>query len=127
MLESVQKVIPIVIRHLDGYVDLVEHDLSVAKKATVSRAKSLALLSVSVMFALLFTCLLIVAIAWDSDYRLLTIGLIAGGFVAVAIASGTLFVRQRQEPFASLKREWREDRALMKSILSNASNEEASA
>lgn len=118
MLESAKRAIPIVLRHLDSYVELVEQDLSAAKAVAVSRVKALLLLSVSTVFAVLFACLLIVALTWDSEYRALAIGIIAGVFALVAAASATYFAKKRAEPFASLKREWREDRALVKSLLS---------
>jgi uncharacterized membrane protein YqjE len=125
MLESLKRAIPIVLRHLDSYVELVEQDLSAAKSVAASRVKALMLLSVSAVFAVLFACLLIVALTWDSQYRVLTIGIMAGVFALVAVASGTYFAKKRAEPFASLKREWREDRALVKSILARDSHEES--
>jgi uncharacterized membrane protein YqjE len=126
MLESVRRAVPIVLRHLDGYVELMEQDLSAAKAAAVSKVKALMLLGVSAVFAVLFACLLLVALAWDSDYRTLVIGIIAGTFALVAVASATIFARKREVPFASLKREWREDRALVKSLITPDSQEETS-
>jgi len=126
MLQSFKKAIPILLRHLDSYVELVEQDLSVAMSVAASRIKALMLLSVSTAFAVLFACLLIVALTWDSDYRVLSIGIMTGAFALIAAASGAYFAKRRAKPFASLKREWREDRALVQSFLSTDPHEEAS-
>lgn len=126
MLESLQRAIPIVLRHLDSYVELAERDLSAAKSVAAARIKALLLLSVSTVFAVLFACLLVIALTWDGEYRALSIGIMAGVFAAIAAASGAYFAKKRAKPFASLQREWREDRALVHSLLSRDTHEEAS-
>jgi uncharacterized membrane protein YqjE len=125
MLESLKRAIPIVLRHLDGYVDLAERDMAEAKSIAIARAKAFALLGVSAVFAVLFGCVLLIALTWDSEYRVLTVGIIAGAFALVAFGSGLFFARKRNDPFATLKREWREDRALIRSLLARETEEEA--
>ena len=116
-LGSLEKAIPVVLRHIGAYVDLAEQDFIQAKATAVSQLRKTAVLGVSAFVALLLGCTLVIALTWDGNYRVLAIGVMAGIFIAVAIGSAISLAQKRDEPFASVKREWREDRELITSWL----------
>jgi uncharacterized membrane protein YqjE len=117
-LESLQRAIPVVLRHLDAYAELAERDFAAAKSVAVARVKALVLLGVSGVFALLLACALVIALTWESEYRVATIGTMIGFFALCALGSAAWFMRKRQEPFGAVRREWREDRAWLQRVLS---------
>jgi len=125
MLGSLQHAIPVVFRHLDAYVELVEQDLAMAKAVAVSRLRLLLILGMSGFFALLMVCAVVIALTWDGQYRILAIALMLGVFALAAIGSATSLARKRHEPFAAVKREWRADRELLNSILSREDSHES--
>jgi uncharacterized membrane protein YqjE len=118
-LESLQKAIPIVIRHLDSYVELAERDLSHAKSMAASRLRLMTIVGVSGLFALWLACALVIALTWDGQYRVVAIAAMAGAFALLAALAATSLARRRDVPFAAVRREWCEDRALFRSILAN--------
>lgn len=116
-LESLRNAIPVVLRHLDAYVELAEEDFAQAKSAAASRLRVAALFGVSVFVTLLLVCGLVVALTWDTQYRILAISLLTLLFAGVAIATAAALTRKRESPFASLRKEWKEDRELLRSFL----------
>ena len=117
MLGSLQNAVPILFRHLDAYIDLAEQDLAVAKATALARLQALLLCMVGGAFALLLGCILIIALAWDTDYRILTIVLLTAAFAVVAAIAAMSFARQRHTPFAAVRKEWRTDREVLHRIL----------
>jgi uncharacterized membrane protein YqjE len=78
---------------------------------------------VCVFFAVLMGCVAIVALTWDTPYRVPAIAWTGGGFLAVAVLA--LIYRSKviknQEPFlASVKREWQEDIVVLEGILAES-------
>ena len=90
-------------------------------RSAASRVRIAALFGVSAFFALLMLCALAVGLTWDTDYRILTLGLLAGLFVAIAVGTAAVLSRKREAPFAALRREWQEDRALVRDFLTRGS------
>jgi uncharacterized membrane protein YqjE len=75
---------------------------------------------VCVFFALLMGCVVIVALTWDTPYRVPAVAWTGGAFLAVAVLA--LIYRSRvmkdQQAFLTLvKREWQEDVVVLESIL----------
>jgi uncharacterized membrane protein YqjE len=123
-LESLRNAIPVVLRHLDAYVELAEQDFAQAKSAAASRLRIAALFGVSAFITLLLACGLVVALAWDTPYRIWAISGLTLLFAATAIGTATALTRKRESPFASLKREWKEDRELFRSFLTKETTSE---
>jgi uncharacterized membrane protein YqjE len=121
MLQAIQRAIPILLRHLDGYIELAEQDWSAAKVLAKERAQTWVILLASSIFAVVATFVFIVALTWDTEYRLLTIGGLAG--LAVAIAVGAA-IRLKRRPadraFATIRREWERDRAIVRRLLTES-------
>jgi len=119
-LQSLQQAFPILLRHLGAYLELAEQDLAATRTNAVVRLRLLGVCIVSGVFALLTVCLFVVALTWDSDNRLLAVGLMASIFVLVAVISGIyLGVRRTAKPFATVRREWQRDRTLVYGLLSD--------
>jgi uncharacterized membrane protein YqjE len=127
MLGSLQKAIPILFRQLDAYVDLAERDFAVAKNVALKRLKALAVFVLTGSFTVLLALILIIALVWDTEYRIATIGAMVGIFALVAILSAVSLMRQRPAPFASLRHEWRSDRALLHRVMSRDDEQTESA
>ena len=126
-LESLRNAVPIVLRHLDAYVELAEHDFAQAKSSAASRLRIAALFGVSAFITLLLVCGLVVALAWDTPYRIWAIGGLTFLFAATAVGTAAALTRKRESPFASLKREWKEDRELFRSFLTGNDAQERAA
>jgi uncharacterized membrane protein YqjE len=118
MLGVIQRSIPLLFRHIDGYIDLAERDWGLLKRQGIRQLQWLAILAVSASFTLLLACALIIATTWDGPYRLLVIGLMTGVFALVAIVAWVSLMRRREAAFAAFRQEWSEDRALIRQLLS---------
>jgi uncharacterized membrane protein YqjE len=119
MLQSLQRAMPILLRHLDGYIDLAEQDWSAAKLLAKERLRNWVALLVSSIIAVAAVFVFVIAAAWDTEYRLLTIGSMAGVSAIVAVSAALRLKRNRNErAFDALRREWEQDRALVNRLLS---------
>ena len=121
MLQAMQRAIPILLRHLDGYIELAEQDWSAAKLLAKDRAQTWVTLLASCTFAVVATFVFIVALTWDTQYRLVAIGGLAGLSVAIALGAA---LRLRRRPadraFATIRREWERDRAIVRRLLTES-------
>jgi uncharacterized membrane protein YqjE len=83
---------------------------------------TLAVIAVSLFFTALMGCAVVVALTWDTSHRLAAI--LGMGFFFLGIAAGAMIYRLRaareNPPFlASVREEWRTDRAILERILSD--------
>jgi len=124
-LQKLQQIVPVLVRHLDAYVELAQQDLAAAGKALIAKTRALVLLAISAVFAITMLCLLLIAATWDGEYRLVAIGGLAAVFLVIAtIAAVTLTRRRPEGAFATLRREWRQDRAVFEAWLARGKEEE---
>jgi uncharacterized membrane protein YqjE len=122
VLWMLPKAAPALMRHIAGYVELAAIDLAQSRRGLRANLLASAIAGVAVFFTLLLACAAVVAATWDTPHRLAAIVWMAGVFLAVAVAA--LIYRSRaakeQAPFlASVRREWREDAAILARILSD--------
>jgi uncharacterized membrane protein YqjE len=118
MLLAIHKVIPILLRHLEGYVELAEQDWTATKILAKQRVQIWAALLVSSLFALATAFVFVIALAWDTEYRLVTIGALAGLSAAFAIGAALRLRRRLNDrAFAAIRREWARDRAVVHRLL----------
>jgi uncharacterized membrane protein YqjE len=109
-----------VFRHLGAYAEVAAQDFALLKSVAVERLRALVVLMMSGGLAILLTCVLIIALTWDSDYRNLVIGLMAGVFAVIAVLSANVLRRRDSsfaQPFAGVRKEWHEDRVLLQRLL----------
>jgi uncharacterized membrane protein YqjE len=111
---------PALLRHIGAYVELVALELEQSRRDLTVNILASVVVGVCVFFAVLMGCVVIVALTWDTPYRVAAVAWTGGGFVAVAVLA--LIYRSKvmksQEPFlASVKREWQEDVVVLENIL----------
>src|ERR1700690_857464 len=87
-LWSLPKAAPALMRHIGAYVELVGLDLAKAQREITAQVVVLAIAAVCGLFAAFMACLVVIAITWDTPYRVAAIAWMCGGFLAVAIGAG---------------------------------------
>lgn len=120
MLKSLQSAVPILLRHLDGYIELAEQDWAAAKISLRERLQLTAVAMVGAVFSLLAICLFVVAATWDTDYRLLAIGLMTCLFIATTVSAIVKLGKKKEAAFDRLRREWEQDRDVVQRLLSES-------
>jgi uncharacterized membrane protein YqjE len=119
------KAAPALLRHLGAYIELIAFDLERSRRDLVANALVSMVAGVCIFFAVLMGCVVIIALTWDTPYRVAAVAWTGGTFLTVAVIA--LIVRSKmmkeQRLFlASVKREWQEDVVVLENIL--AENEQ---
>jgi uncharacterized membrane protein YqjE len=114
------KAAPALLRHIGAYVELIAFDLEQTRRDLVANVLISMVAGVCVFFAVLMGCVVIIALTWDTPYRVAAVAWTGGAFLAVAVIA--LIVRSKtmkdQKLFlASVKREWQEDVVVLENIL----------
>jgi uncharacterized membrane protein YqjE len=121
LLWSLPKAAPAILRHMAGYAELIGQDLERAQRDIGQRLFALAVVGLCVFFVILSGCLLVVALSWNTPYRVSAILWMGAVFLTVAVIAAIYSskVGRAQAPFLSVvRREWDEDRILLEKILS---------
>jgi len=121
LLWSLPKATPALLRHIVGYIELAGQDLEQTQRDFGVRLFAAAIVGICIFFVILSGCLIVVALTWNTPYRVSAIAWMCGGFLLVAIAAGVYRSKliSRQVPFlGTVRREWREDRVILERILS---------
>ena len=127
-LLSLQRAAPVLLRHLSAYAELAGQDLAASKAEFAARARSVVILVVSGILALVMLCACVIAATWDTEYRLAGVASLAGLFVMIACAAAMHLARApARRRFAAVRREWKQDRALIEQLISNAAEDDAHA
>jgi len=122
LLWSLPKAAPVILRHLVGYAELVASDLEETRRGIGTRLVAALLLGLSLFFLLATICLGVVALTWDTPYRVAAIGCMGGVFLACAVIAGLYRSKAvgAKTPFlGTVRREWAEDRVMLEKILSD--------
>jgi uncharacterized membrane protein YqjE len=122
MLWSLPKAAPALLRHIAAYVDLAGLDLAKTCRELAAEFIASTVLAICALFALLMACLAVVALTWDTPYRVAAIAWMGGGFLLLAILAAVYrssIVRAKSPLLDSVRREWQEDRVILERILSN--------
>ncbi len=121
LLWSLPKAAPALLRHLVAYAELAGQDLEQTKRDLGARLVASVALIVCLFFAIFSACLVVVALTWDTQYRVAAIAGMGGGFLLIAIICGLYRSKiiSAQSPFlGTVRREWAEDRVILERILS---------
>jgi uncharacterized membrane protein YqjE len=122
MLWSLPKAAPALLRHIAAYADLASLDLAKTCRELAAEFIASAVLAICALFAVLMGCLGVVALTWDTPYRVTAIAWMGGGFLLLAILAAVYrsrIVREKSPFLDSVHREWQEDRVILERILSN--------
>jgi len=119
LLRLLPRAAPLVLRQGAAYAALAVEDLADAQRQFAERLIATALLIVCCAFALIMACIGVIALTWDTPYRLESIAWMLGLFVLIALAAWVYRSRVCSVPatlLSSVRREWREDRAVLDKI-----------
>jgi len=122
LLWLVPKAAPAILRHAAGYVDLLGQELDQMHRDFGARLVVAGIVGVSVFFVLLSGCLVVLAMTWDTPYRVAAMLWMGGGFLLVAVIAVAYGVQvvNRQTPFlGTVRREWQADRVILERILTS--------
>jgi uncharacterized membrane protein YqjE len=122
LLWLLPKAAPALLRHLAGYVDLLGQELEETQRDFGTRLVVAAVVGVSVFFVVLSGCLVVVAMTWDTPYRVAAMAWMGGAFLLIAVIAAAygLQVVNRQAPFlGTVRREWQADRVILERILAS--------
>jgi len=122
LLWSLPKAAPALLRHITGYAELAGQDLEQTQRDLGARLLAAAILGLGIFFVIFSGCLLVVALTWDTPYRVSAIAWMGGAFLLVAVLAGLYRSNlvKGQAPFlATMRREWQEDRVILERILSS--------
>jgi uncharacterized membrane protein YqjE len=114
------KAAPALLRHIAAYLELVALDLEQAKRDLTINILAAVVAGVCVFFAVLMGCVVIVALTWDTPYRVPAVAWTGGAFLAVAVLAliyRSQVMKDQQALLTSVKREWQEDVVVLESIL----------
>jgi len=120
LLWLLPKAAPALLRHMASYAELAGQDLEQAKREVGAQVVAAAILAICVIFVVFCIFLLVIALTWDTPYRLLAILCMGGCFAVVAIIAAVYRAKlaSRQAPFLdTVRREWHEDRVILERIL----------
>jgi uncharacterized membrane protein YqjE len=113
------------LRHLGAYVDLASLDLARTCRQITAEFLASAILAVCAIFAVLMGCLAVVALTWDTPYRVTAIAWMGGGFLVLAVGAAVYragVIRARSPFLDAVRQEWQEDRVLLEHIVSPDEN-----
>lgn len=116
------KAAPALLRHIGAYFELLASDLEQARRDFGAMVIASVVAGACLFFALLMGCVVIIALTWDTPYRVAAVActggaFLIGGVIAMIYRSKAL---KEQPPFlATVKREWREDMVVLERILSD--------
>ncbi len=120
LLWSLPKAAPALLRHAGAYLELAAQDLERYRRELTAQILATAVMAVGALLALFMGCLLVVALTWDTRYRVAAIAVMGGGFLTVA-ALAALYranvARDSAPLLDGVRREWREDRVILERIM----------
>src|ERR1700689_3724711 len=87
------KAAPALLRHLGAYVELIAFDLERSRRDLVANVLVSMVAGVCAFFAVLMGCVVIIALTWDTPYRVAAVAWTGGAFLTVAVIA--LIVRSK--------------------------------
>ena len=114
------KAAPALLRHLGAYVELIAFDLERSRRDLVANVLVSMVAGVCVFFAVLMGCVVLIALTWDTPYRVAAVAWTGGAFLTVAVIAVIVrskIMKEQKLFLASVKREWQEDVVVLENIL----------
>lgn len=127
---SLPQAAPILLRHLLAYAELAEQDLQRYGRRTSARLVLLVVAVLGAVFTLFMICVAIIAATWDTPHRMAAIFWLLGFFAVVtlgALVAALSGAREQPSMFASVKKEWSQDRVILDRLLADDANPAAAA
>jgi uncharacterized membrane protein YqjE len=120
MIDRLSTTAAIAVRQAGAYTDLILSDLELSSGLLRRRVACGAVAVLAVHLALVMACALLVAVSWDSAYRVWVIAGLTLGFAAIAAAAlWRLTALDAGAPgvLQQTAREWAKDRHLLEELL----------
>lgn len=121
LLWTLPKAAPALLRHFAGYAELAGEDLEQTQREIGAQLLAAAIVGIALFFVILSSCLLVVALTWDTPYRVPAIAWMGGAFLLIAVVAGvyrSTLIRAQAPLLASVRQEWAEDRVILERIIS---------
>ena len=122
MIRLSARLVPLLVGHLAAYLQLATDEFAESQQTVVRRLLAVALALVSGIVTTLLACLWLIALTWDTRWRVATIVLLLVAFgLATAIcgvAAGRRWPAGRR-PFERLRTEWECDQDLLRALLAS--------
>ncbi|GAC1306557.1 MAG: hypothetical protein NVSMB10_11360 [Steroidobacteraceae bacterium] len=121
LLWSLPRAVPALLRHLAGYVELAGQDLERAQHDFGARLVADVIFGLSLFFVIFCCCLAVIALSWDTPYRLTAIAAMGGIFVLLAIGTGVYrsrLIGRQGRLLATVREEWKADSVILEHVLS---------
>jgi uncharacterized membrane protein YqjE len=120
MIDRLSTTAAIAVRQAGAYTDLILSDLDVSSRLVRRRVVWAAVTLLALHLALIMGSLLLIALSWESQYRLWAIAALFLGYAAVAVVSAwRLGIVNSGAPgvLSQTAREWAKDRHLLEELL----------
>ncbi|MDB6086115.1 MAG: hypothetical protein JWN43_3996, partial [Gammaproteobacteria bacterium] len=113
LLWLLPKAAPAILRHIAAYAELAGQDLEQLQRDYGARLLAGAIVGLCVFFVILSGCLVVVALTWDTPYRVTAMIWMGCVFLLIAVIASVYRAQvvKTQPPFLStVRREWQQDR-----------------
>lgn len=120
IVTALPRIAPVLARHALGYADLATEELQDAGALLRRRVLATAMYAIAMIFSILMSCCLAIAVAWDTPYRITVLAGLALIFVTAAIVAGEVARRERRKSarlFQRLRSAWLADRETLREVL----------
>jgi len=117
MRSMLARLVPALLRHLEGYAEIAGEDARDAAAIVARRLLALLLGVAAAFIALLMFCAWLLALTWDGPWRLWTAAGLALAFAAAAAGLAIPTLRRHSKTdarfFSRVRHEWDRDRELI--------------
>lgn len=120
-LNLLPKIVPLVMRHVAGYLQLLEEEASDLARLVAKRIIAILIAILAAGFSMALACVWILNAVWDTPWRQAAIASLFAVFAIATIVAVLFAIRSdaRRTPFHRLRSEWNEDRKLIDDLLGN--------
>jgi uncharacterized membrane protein YqjE len=115
------KAAPAMLRHIVAYIELAALDLEQSRRDLAANAIALGVAVIGLFFAVLMSCVAVIALTWDTPHRVAAVAWLGGGFLALAVVAliyRSKMIREQVPFLAAVRREWQQDVVILERILS---------
>lgn len=120
MLLTLPRLVPVLARHVLGYAELTALDARDAVTHVTQRVLAILGAAFAAAFTLGTLCLLVVAMTWDTPYRVVSLVAMFVVFAILTLATWSVALRKAREDrtvFGHVREAWRRDQVAMRDAL----------
>lgn len=128
MLLSLPRLLPVLGRHVLGYAELAALDARDAVTHVTERVLAILGAAFAAAFTLGTLCLLVIAMTWDTPYRVASLVALFAAFAVITLAACSIALRKAREDqtvFRHVRESWRRDQVALRDALDERASLEA--